>query len=569
LRASMRSQGFTVLRIEPFEPGSVALLEERLHLPRLVAQILAIRGIDTVEAAERFLFPSLEHLSDPFLLPDVEPAIDALLDAIGSGRKIGVFGDYDADGVTSTALMVNFLEKAGVSPEVYLPGRDEGYGLNARAVRTLHEKGVSLLICLDCGSSNTAELEIASSLGMEAIVIDHHEVPEARPYPRALVNPKRKDARFPTRELAACGVTFFFLLALRRSMHNRGLLKQPINLKREMDLVALGTVGDMVPLLGDNRVLVSFGMEQMKKAPRAWLKSFQRQNLLFRQRVDGYALSFIIIPRINAAGRVSHPSTAFDFLRETGQAASLGLLEELNKANRQRQDLEEAIVQEAHEKIVEERLAERCSLVLSKEDWPIGVIGIAAQKLSESYGKPCIIFTRVDGIWKGSARSVPGLDLHGTVGTVSSLLLKFGGHRYACGLSLPEENLASFPEAFEDAVRKCLLQTERTISVDAVVEFEDLTIDLVEQIELLAPFGFGNPRPNFLLTPSSVSINKRFVKLTDRQNKTWQGNSYKPGPAPVGRGLKVIACPTMREDLGEKFIHLQVREFVTSDEGEA
>jgi single-stranded-DNA-specific exonuclease len=279
--------------------------------------------------------------------------------------------------------------------------------------------------------------------------------------------------------------------------------------------------------------------------------------------VDGYALSFIIIPRINAAGRVSHPVMALDFLRETDQNASNLLLGELNKVNRQRQGLEEAIIRESLELIEEESLSGRASLVLCKEDWPIGVIGIAAQKLAETYGKPCIIFTRVDGLWKGSARGVPGLDLHSTVGTVSSLLLKFGGHKHACGLSLPEENLACFPGAFEEAVRKCLTETDRTITVDALVEFEELTQELVEQIDLLAPFGFGNPRPSFLFAPSAVTVNKGFVKLTDRQNRTWHGNSFRKGPMPDGPGLMIVACPTMREDLGEKFIHLQVRDFVT------
>ena len=254
---------------------------------------------------------------------------------------------------------------------------------------------------------------------------------------------------------------------------------------------------------------------------------------------------------------------AFDFLKETDQDASNRLLGELNKVNRQRQGLEEAIIREAQDKIEGECLSERCSLVLYKEDWPIGVIGIAAQKLAESYGKPCIIFTRVDGIWKGSARGVPGLDLHGTVSTVSSLLLKFGGHKHACGLSLLDENLARFPGAFEDAVRRCLIETERTVTVDALVEFEELTQELVEHIDLLAPFGFGNPRPSFLFAPSAVSVNKGFVKLTDRQNRTWHGNSFRKGPMPDGPGLMIIACPTMREDLGEKFIHLQVRDFVT------
>lgn len=551
-----------MLRIEPFEPGSVALMQEQLHLPHLVARVLAIRGATTIEEAERFLRPKLEHLSDPFLLPDVEPAVDALIDAIVSGRRIGVFGDYDADGVTSTALMVNFLEKIGVGAEIYLPARDEGYGLSIGAVRALRERGVDLLVCLDCGSSNIPEIELASSLGMDAIVIDHHEVPDECSRPVALVNPKRKDARFPTRELAACGVTFFFLAALRRSMHARGLLKQPINLKRELDLVALGTVGDMVPLLGDNRILVKFGIEEMQKSPKPWLRSFQRQNLLFQQRVDGYSLSFIIIPRINAAGRVSHPKAALDFLRETGEDESGRLLDELNKANRQRQSLEETIIKEAQEKIETEGLSERYSLVLCDESWPLGVIGIAAQKLAEIHGKPCIIFTRADGVWKGSARSVPGLDLHGTVSTVSSFLTRFGGHKFACGLSLPEENRDTFPGAFEEAVRKCLLENERVVTVDATADFDEITHDLVEQIEMLAPFGFGNPRPSFLFAPSAMSINKGFVKLTDKQNKTWYGKAFLKGPMPTGVDLKVIACPIMKEDLGEKFIHFQVREFV-------
>ncbi|HUJ68753.1 MAG TPA: DHHA1 domain-containing protein, partial [Syntrophorhabdales bacterium] len=198
----------------------------------------------------------------------------------------------------------------------------------------------------------------------------------------------------------------------------------------------------------------------------------------------------------------------------------------------------------------------------SKEDWPIGVIGIAAQKLAEAYGKPCIILTRVDGTWKGSARGVPGLDLHGTVGSVSSLLIRFGGHRHACGLSLAEENMGLLPAAFEDAVRRYLPETERSVVVDAVVEFDELTADIVEYIDLLAPFGLGNPRPSFLLEPSSVSVNNRFVKLIDRQNRTWHGNLYKRIEMPDSTRLKVVACPTLREDLGEKFIHFQVTDFL-------
>jgi single-stranded-DNA-specific exonuclease len=552
-----------VLRVESYERHAVDALVEDLNLPHLVARILSTRGITNTADAERFLYPSLEHLSDPFLLPDIEPAVDLVIDAVRAGKKIGLFGDYDADGITSTALMINFLSKLGVVPEVYLPGRDEGYGLNQTAVETLHEKGVHLLICVDCGSSNIAEIEKARELDMKVLVIDHHEVPDPFPQAQALVNPKRKNSLFPTRELAACGVTFFFLLALRRTMNRKGLLTQPINLKRELDIATLGTIADMVPLTGDNRILVKYGIEVMHGRQKTWLKSFFRQHILFQQRVDAYALSFIIIPRINAAGRVSDPLTALRFLIATDQEEADSLLVTLDKANKQRQTLEEGIIKQANEVIRESSLSERHSLVLSREDWPIGVIGIAAQKLAEAYRKPCIILTRVDGTWKGSARGVPGLDLHGTVGSASSLLIRYGGHKFACGLSLFEENIIPFADAFEKEVKDCLLQAERTITVDAIVEFEELTKELVEYIELLGPFGLGNPRPSFLLTPASVAVNNRSVRLIDRNNRTWYGNVPKKVELPKGQDAKVIACPTLKEELGEKFIRFQIREFVT------
>jgi single-stranded-DNA-specific exonuclease len=552
-----------VLRVEPYEQHAVDVLTEGLNLPHVVARILSIRGVRSTAEAERFLYPSLEHLSDPFLLPDIETAVETVIEAIKTGLRVGLFGDYDADGITSTALMIDFLTKVGVEPVVYLPGRDEGYGLNLAAVERFHGKGVALLICLDCGSSNIAEIERARALGMDVLVIDHHEAPDPLPRARALVNPKRKDSRFPTRELAACGVTFFFLLALRRTLHRQGLLAQSINLKRELDLVAVGTVADMVPLTGDNRILARHGIEVMQKHRKPWLKSFYRQNVLFQKAIDTYALGFIIIPRINAAGRVSDPATALRFLISADQAEADGLLASLDAANRQRQNLEEDIIRQANEVIKDGRLSERHSLVLSREDWPIGVIGIAAQKLAESYRKPCIILTRVDGVWKGSARGVPGLDLHGTVGTLSSLLIRYGGHKFACGLSLAEENIVPFADAFEEAVRNCLLQTERTVTVDAIVDFEELTRELVEYLELLAPFGLGNPRPSFLLTPVSIAINNRSVSLLDQRNRTWRGYVPRKTDLPVGQDARVVVCPTLKEELGEKFIRFQIREFVT------
>jgi single-stranded-DNA-specific exonuclease len=550
-----------VLQVELYDANAVAALEEDLHLPNLIARILSIRGIGTPDEARRFLYPRLEDLSDPFLLPDAAKGVAALSEAVRSGRKIGLYGDYDADGITSTALMVNFLQQAGVLPEVYIPGREEGYGLNSRAVTTLREKGVDLLLCLDCGSTNIEEIRQARESGMEVVVIDHHELGDSYPDTVALINPKRKDSLFPTRELAACGVVFFFLLALRRTMDRHGLLKHPINLKQELDLVSLGTVGDMVPLTGDNRILVKFGLQMMHQKPKRWLHSFFKKNMFSRQTLNQYALSFIIIPRINAAGRVSDPGVALRFLLAAGEKESETLLLALDQANRQRQGIEEEIVREAVARIEEEDLAGKKSIVLYKEGWPIGVIGIVAQKVAESYGKPCIIITRIDGTCRGSARGIDGIDLHGTVGTLAPLLIKFGGHKFACGLTLKKENLSAFTDAFEDAVNALSTPT-RVIRIDAPLDFEQVTGDLVDYIELLAPFGVGNPTPGLLLAPASLSVNRRFVKLMDHRKRIWHGNLQRKVEVACRAETRIIACPGFRYDMGEKFIHFQIREFV-------
>ena len=329
-------------------------------------------GIFRPEKAKLFLYPKVEDLSDPFLLPDMEKVVARVIKAIQAKEKMCLYGDYDADGVTSAALMINFLKHFGITPVVYLPERREGYGLNKTAVRKLKEEGVTLLICLDCGSTNIEEIKEANALGIETIVIDHHEPGEELPPAYGIINPKRKGARFPTRELAACGVVFFFLLALRRVLSRNGQLPGTINLKRELDLVALGTVADMVPLTGDNRVIVRFGMEVMRKRPRTWLRSFYASGIVASGVVDEYSLGFIIIPRINASGRVSSPDAALRFLISEDEAASRAMLAELHDINRQRQRIEQETVKEAVEAIESENLADRNSIVLFREGWHVG-----------------------------------------------------------------------------------------------------------------------------------------------------------------------------------------------------
>ncbi len=553
---------FTVHSKEAGE--AVRSIQEGLGVPNLLARILVSRGMSSVDEAQAFLHPRLDDLSDPFLLPDMEKGVNRVIEAIRGNERISIYGDYDADGITSAAILINFFKHIGQTPGSYLPKRDEGYGLNSDAVSRLKAEGTELLICVDCGSSNVDEIRLAKEVGMDVIVIDHHEVPDVMPDACALINPKRKDSVFPTRELAACGVTFFFLWALRRIMHGRGLLKGVINLKRELDLVALGTFGDMAPLLKDNRVIARFGLDNMRRQPRMWLKTFLRKNLIPRNgSIDEYTLNFVIIPRINATGRVSEPEVSLRFLVSEDEKTSEYFLAGMNEANSRRQRISEEILKEITESIERRGLKGRNSIVVYKEDWHIGVIGIVAQKLVDIYGKPSIVITQLDGVCKGSGRGGERLNLHETLSSLAPLLLKFGGHKYACGVSLLEENVEPFREAFDASVAGAIHEGRRAVHVDARAEFEEVTSEFAEFVEQLSPFGVGNPRPAILLAPSSVTAtgNGR-IKITDRSRRTWYGYVQGQPSIPQSRNLHIVASPVIREEMGEKFIHLNVREMI-------
>ena len=554
-----------MIKVAQCDEALLKTIETRLGLPPLIARILVARGVRSPEAVEAFLSPKLETLSNPFLLPDMEKGVAKAVEMIEGNRRIGLFGDYDADGITSVALMKNFLKQMGIVPEVCLPTRRDGYGLSLDAIKMFSEKSIDLLICLDCGSSNRAEIEAAHQLGMQTIVIDHHELGETPAQPYALINPKREGSRFPTRELAACGVTFFFLLALRRALSERGLLRGTINLKKEMDLVAVGTVADMVPLTGDNRLLVKFGLETMRQKPRAWFKSFIRKHIIRKGYVDELTLGFGIAPRINAAGRVSDPEIALAFLTADRESEAEELLSKLNDANRKRQGIEETILRDAVEQVEKEGLGRENSMVLFREDWPIGVLGIVAQRLVERCGKPAVVITRTDKAWRGSARGVEGMDLHQTIASVSSLLLAFGGHKRACGVTLSGENLLLLREAFEREVKVSLEGFVREVYVDAEVEFDDLTRDVVETIDMLAPFGIGNPRPSLLLPPSTISVSNGFARVTDDKNRTWHGSIQRRTSLPAMPVARAVVSPTIREEMGNKFVHLVIKEFLPAD----
>jgi single-stranded-DNA-specific exonuclease len=534
-----------------------------LGLPARFAEILVVRGIANTKEAEAYLYPKLTDLSDPALLPDMEKGVLRFVEAIQRKERICLYGDYDADGIASVRLLAGFLRNFGVEPITHIPTREEGYGLNLKGLEKVRGLGADLLVCLDCGSTNVKEVEWARTAGMDVIVIDHHEVGETLPPAQAVINPKRKGSAFPTRELAACGVTFFFLMALRRLLHARGLMKEPVNLKKELDIVALGTMGDMVPLKGDNRILVRFGLEMMNRHPRTWLKTFIKQNLLSRNRgIDEQAVNFVIVPRINATGRMGEPAASLRFLLCEDPWESQECLERLQEANRSRQRIEEQILNETVALVEGQGPGSLNSIVLYSEGWHIGVIGIVAQRLVEMYGKPAVIMTRVDGLWKGSGRGGGSIDLYEAISRLSPLLERFGGHKHACGITITkEENLARFREAFEETVagagREAVV---REPFFDVAAEFDDLTGELMDCLDLMAPFGIGNPRPHLLLSAEGVSANNRFLKVSDGRNRTWYGSRPAGLSLPAAPPFRLVVSPAVRQESGERFIHLNVKE---------
>lgn len=541
--------------------GTARDIAEGLGLPHLIARILVSRGVTTAEEAGVFLRPRLDNLSDPFLLPDMDKGVTRLIKAVLDKEKICIWGDYDADGVSCLALMFNFLKHLGISPVVHIPTRQEGYGLHMEKVEDLAGQGVSLLVSLDCGASNAEEIAHARTLGMDTIVIDHHEMGTEVPPAVAVINPKRKDSLFPTRDLAACGVTFFFLLGLRRVMHSKKLIPAHINLKKELDLVTIGTVGDMVPLTGDNRILVRYGMEVMNQKPRAWLRSMLGSKVISKGLVNEFALGFIIIPRINATGRVARPHKSLDFLVAPDDDTASSLLGELQKANSERQRLEKRIHDEIVGSIGTDGLSGRKTIVVFDKKWHAGVLGIVAQKLTERFGKPSIVITRVNGIWKGSGRGGDGMDLFEAICSLSPLLLKYGGHKYACGISLTEENLPLFVEAFEKAVQGSITPRKRAIHVDTAAGFDELTTEVMDRLEELGPFGIGNPRPNLLFDAAGIqAAGTGRTRITDGSNRTWYGYYAVKAPFQKTDGARIIASPVVRMEMGERFIHLNIKE---------
>lgn len=460
------------------------------NISELLAKILVNRGITGEEEIEIFLNPKRNNFHNPFLLNDMEKAVDRIIKAIETKEKTIIYGDYDVDGITSITVLKKFLNERGLQVDYYIPNRlDEGYGLNDEAIKKIAEQGNTLMITVDCGISGIEEVKKATSYGIETIITDHHEQLEILPEAYAIVNPKRKDNTYPFRGLAGVGVVFKVIQAISQKLN----LDEKEYLKY-LDIVCIGTISDIVPLVDENRVIAKLGLMLVKCTKNIGLRELIKETGY--KNVDSFMVSFGIAPRINACGRMGKQEEALELFLTDDYEKACTITKNLNQYNLQRQEIEKNIFDQAIEELQKENIDNLSSIVLAGENWHHGVIGIVASRITEKYFKPTILIGIENEIGKGSGRSVPGFDLHEALAQSSEYLEKYGGHEMAVGLSLNKDKIKDFKSHFEQIAKdKNVKSIVPVIKIDCEIGKKELNKQTVEQIKLLEPFGEKNKPP--------------------------------------------------------------------------
>jgi len=551
--------------------AAIDRLAVELQLAPLTARVLALRGIASAEAGNAFMQNSLASLPDPFLLPGMSRAVQRLAVAIERSERIAVHGDYDVDGITGTALLVETLRLLGAEVECHIPLRlKDGYGLSGDALRQAAAGGAKVALSVDCGVSAVAEARLATELGLDLIVTDHHQPPDPLPAAYAIVNPHLPENRFPFRELAGVGVAFLLLVALRKTLRERGFFsaRSEPDLRRGLDLVALGTIADVVPLQGVNRTLVRAGLKSMNNSDRPGLRALKEVAAV--SEVSCGNVAFRLAPRLNAAGRLEDALLGVELLLEPSPERSLPMARLLDDFNRERQEIEQETLRQAVARLEAEERAGKCSIVLADARWHPGVIGIVASRLVERYHRPAVLIALVNGQGKGSARSIAGFHLYQSLERCRRHLAGFGGHAFAAGLSIAEKDVEVFAAAFEAVARECLSEEDlqpRALH-DGKILLEELSESVVRQLAELAPFGAGNPEPSFVACRAWAqqvqTVGGKHLRFTLRQ-----GGYSLPCIAfgmaerqqDLAGELDLLFTPILNEWRGKVSVQLRLRDF--------
>jgi single-stranded-DNA-specific exonuclease len=508
-------------------------LARDLKVEEFVATLLVQRGIETFDQARQFFRPTLADLHNPYLMKDMDKAVERIELAIENGENILVFGDYDVDGTTAVSLVSSYLKTFYPNVATYIPDRyDEGYGISFKGIDYADDNGFSLIIALDCGIKSIDHVAYAKERNIDFIICDHHRPGNSLPEAVAVLDPKRDDCNYPYDELCGCGIGFKLIQALGE---NRNQTIE--DLTSYLDLVATAIAADIVPMTGENRILAYFGLQVINSDPRPGFKALVHQ--IKKKTLDITDVVFIIAPRINAAGRIKHGNHAVELLTEFDFEQAQQFASEIEAYNSERKDLDKQITQEALSQIIENNEEKRFTSVVFQEDWHKGVIGIVASRLIETYYRPTLVFTKSGDKYAASARSVKGFDVYNALESCSEHLEQFGGHMYAAGMTLLEENYQLFKDAFEKVVEETIhpdmLIPE--ISIDAEINFSDITPKLMRILQQFEPFGPQNMTPVFLTKnvkdtgyAQKLGADEEHLKLFVRQNNS-------EGMAAIGFGL--------------------------------
>lgn len=471
----------------------VKQIAEKYDMSELLATVLVNRDIVEDKDIKVFLSPNRNDFHDPYQMPDMEKAVDRILKAIETNEKVMIYGDYDVDGITSITVLKKFLHTRGLDAGFYIPNRlNEGYGLNKNAIKKIAEDGYSLIITVDCGISCIEEIQYAYELGMEVIVTDHHEPLAELPETVAVIDCKRKDSTYPFSSLAGVGVAFKLAqaISIKLGLDEKEFLKY-------LDIVCVGTISDIVPLVDENRVIAKLGLKLVEVTKNMGLKSLLITSGY--KEINSNAISFGIAPRINACGRMGFEEDALNLFLNEDKKQVLTITDKLNSYNKERQEIEKRIFDEVILKIEKEKLDEKKAIVVAGEGWHHGVIGIVASKITDLYFKPTILICLEDGKGKGSGRSVPGFDLHDALCKCSDCLEKYGGHEMAVGLSLDANKFQEFADKFEEIASEA--HTDEIVSVikiDKEIKLKDIDTKIVKELSQLEPFGEANKMPIFI-----------------------------------------------------------------------
>ena len=547
----------------------VNALSKDLNVEPLVAYLLVQRGIETFEEAKSFFRPSLEELHDPFLMKDMDKAVERIQKAIENGENILVYGDYDVDGTTSVALMSSYLKTYYPNVSTYIPDRyDEGYGVSYKGIDFAFDNDFTLIIALDCGIKAIDKVAYASEKGIDFIICDHHRPGDEIPKAVAVLDPKREDCEYPFKELCGCGVGFKLIQALSEK---RGLGLD--NILLYLDLVATAIGADIVPVTGENRILAYYGLKVINSNPRTGFKAILKE--VKKETLTITDVVFIIAPRINAAGRMKHGNHAVTLLTEENQEDAEKYAAEIEAFNSDRREADKKITEEALQQIIENDEEDRNTTVVYHESWHKGVIGIVASRLTETYYRPTLVFTKSGEKLAASARSVKGFDVYNALESCAEHIEQFGGHKYAAGLTLLEEDFENFKNEFEKVVSETITpqQLIPEISVDAMIDLVDITPKFYRILKQFAPFGPGNMTPVFMtenLTDvgvgKCVGKDKSHLRLVVKQEKSNQftgigfGLADKEDIACNGKPFKAVYCIDENEWQGNVSLQLRLKD---------